>query len=421
MDRSRVLLPATVARFVVVALFFDSLAPLFPVIARDHALSDAAFQALLGACFLVFALAQLLSVPVIRRIGLHHAAGLSCLYLGAAAAVICTSGHPAVFAVLFVSLFGVNSIGSNATRVALRNVTSDEGFRRLFAWASSFVELMQTATPVLAGAIAAAFGWRWAVVALVAPVVLAGAVIEWSTVRHRSPHPNPQTAGAYGGWRTVLSRRTFLIPTLMAAALQISFAPLLARLPFLAANDLGLGPFGVGVVLCLDSVVVALGLLVCGLLAKRLATRAKALIGCAILLGGVVLMVSSLWTTPWFGVAGILLATAAFGFIYIPCASEALNGPETERVTASALFGFLQPVVAGISVGLGSLLPLSLLTGGALMTALALVLTTLLAALWRTGPAPATGADTDTGADMGEGAGPPATDTGAGPPAQRLD
>ncbi len=134
---------ATAARFVAVALFFGALAPLIPRMAESNRFSSAAFQNIIGVCFVAFAIFQLISIPVISLIGLRRSASLSCLYIAVASVMLCMTNATYPFALIFVSLCAVNSIGSNATRVALRQATSRRGFKRIFAWASGGVQTAQ--------------------------------------------------------------------------------------------------------------------------------------------------------------------------------------------------------------------------------------------------------------------------------------
>lgn len=83
-----------------------------------------------------------------------------------------------MFVLIFVSVFAVNSIGSNATRVALRQATSHRRFKRIFAWASGGVQITQMFMPFVTGVLIAFWGWRWAVIVLAIPVVIAGVWIE---------------------------------------------------------------------------------------------------------------------------------------------------------------------------------------------------------------------------------------------------
>ena len=65
---------------------------------------------------------------------------------------------------------------------------------------------------------------------------------------------------------------------------------------------------------------------------------------------GFLLIATSLYLNIYYAVAGILLVQGALGFIVVPCSEDALSAFENRRATASALFGFVQSVVGGLSV-----------------------------------------------------------------------
>lgn len=180
---------AIMARFVAVALFFDALVPLFPSMVASYRLTDQQFQMLLGACYFAFAGAQLVSVPVISRLGLYRSVSVSCLGVGIAALCLCLADSAMLFATAFVLMFACNSIGSNATRVALRDASSEHGFKRLIAWLGSVVEIQQIAMPFLAGVMIATLGWRFALMALVAPVMVAGMWLGYAFSRSQEASP----------------------------------------------------------------------------------------------------------------------------------------------------------------------------------------------------------------------------------------
>lgn len=364
---------AAIARFVTVALFFDATAPLFPQMAASHQLSSGTFQTLLGVCYVTFAVVQLASAPVIEKIGLYRSSAFSCVYLGVASALLCSTRSPELFAAFFLSMFAVNSIGANATRVALREATSDAGYKRLFAWATGGIEIKQIVMPVIAGTIASAFGWRWALMALVVPVVIAGIWIEIAD-QGRQAKPDCAVSNNTGlsSWKTIVMMPAFLVPTLIAAAFQIAFSPLSARLPFILANEALLEPAMVGLVLSGASGLVATGLFLCGHLVSRWPSARLLSLGVGIMAGGLLLTILSNALGISYAIGGVILVQGALGFIVVPCSGDALSASETQRVKASALFGFIQAIVAGLSVTLAGVVGLPNVGGSITLTALSL-------------------------------------------------
>jgi len=355
--KPRGLLLAAVARFVVVALFFDSLAPLFPQMAASYGLSSNYFQILLGVSYAAFAAFQLVSVPIINRIGIFRTITLSSIYLGVAAVLLCLSNHILIFAAVLLSMFIGNSVGSNATRVALRAATTDNGFKRLLARATGLVEVKQIAMPFIAGSIAAAFSWRASLLLLVTPVVIAGAWIQCAG-KAETLRPLPQTVHLTG-WLEILHSRRFLVPTLIAASFQIVFSPLSARLPFLLAHEAGLSSALVGSVLSAASATIAIGLFLSAHLIGRWSSRKIMMLGCTAMFAGLICMLMQhVYGVAW-AVVGAILVQSALGFIVVPCSGDALNSFAENRTQASGLFGFIQPTVSGLCVALTGALNLS--------------------------------------------------------------
>ncbi|MBB3213817.1 hypothetical protein FHW67_003118 [Herbaspirillum sp. Sphag1AN] len=363
-------------RFVVVALFFDALAPLLPYMADGNAISVQQFQSLLGACYLVFALSQLASASIIAVLGVYRAIALSSLSMSGVGLVMCLAEDAMVFSSMFLTLFACNGVGANATRVALRTASSEAGFKRLLAWITGAVEIKQMAMPVVVAAITAAFGWRWALAALVLPVLLVGG---WMQLMPRQ-WPAAQANAVTSGWIKIASTRTFLMPTLIAAAFEIGFSPVSARLPFILSTELALSPLMTGLVLSCSSAAVAAGLLISGYLATSRSSRSLINLGLLLLCTGLCCTVAGTQFGWHYAVSGMIVMQTACGFIVIPCAADAINTVEVDRVRASALFGFVQPVVCGLAVAFAALIPGSGTVVALLMMALSLCLMVLLLA-----------------------------------------
>lgn len=374
---------AAVARFAAVALFFDSLAPLFPQMAAQFDLPGNAFQLVLGISYSAFAACQLLAAHIIRKIGLYRTIAWSSMYLGAAVAAVCLAHSTAIFVAALLSMFIGNSFGSNATRLALREATTDTGFKRMFAWASGTVQIKQIAMPCVAVAISAAFDWRVAMFLLVIPVVMAGAWIALAPKpldRLIADATSPRN-GQPIGWLAVLRCRAFLIPTLIAAIFQIAFSPLSARLPFLLAHEAGWSPASIGLGLSGASAAIAAGFFLSGHLISRWTSRRILLLGWTLMCVALLCMLLQ----RIFGVAGIVAGTfivqAALGLITVPCSGDALSAfSAADRIRASSLFGLIQPAVSGLSVAMVGALDVPNVQAAIVLTA---VSATLIAAVAR--------------------------------------
>ncbi|WP_167541896.1 MFS transporter [Herbaspirillum rhizosphaerae] len=346
---------AAIGRFVVVALFFDALAPLLPAMANSNQLSTQQFQLLLGVCYIAFSLSQLASVPIIAMLGVYRPAALSCILLGIAGLTLCAANDAVLFSMAFLAMFAVNGIGANATRVALREANSDQGFKRILAWASGIVEVKQIAMPALVGIVAATFGWRWALVMLVLPVLMIGL---WLSLAQRGQRTDTTAKVAQASnWRNIMMTPAFFMPTLSAASFQVSFAPAAARLPFFLSDTTGFDPVSAGLTLSCASGLVAAGMFLSGCLAPRRSSRNLIGIGIMVVFAGLSCMLAGTYFGTPYAIAGLILVQAAFGFIIIPCSADAIDATPSERVKASALFGFIQPIVGGLAVALAGRIP----------------------------------------------------------------
>lgn len=342
---------SALARFMVVALFFDALAPLFPQISASYGISADRFQSILGASYIAFAMSQLASVHAIKILGLFRTAAMSCLYLGIASALICIFEDPSLFAICFVSMFVVNGIGSNATRVALREATTDDRFRRLFGWASGAVQIKQIFMPLLAGTLAVTYGWRSALLVLAAPVILAGIFIEFSTLnRAKKQGAELQSKSIFSRWAAVIVMPSFLRPTLTAAAFQIAFGPLTAQLPFLLSERSGFTSTSVGLTLSAASAAIAIGFFISAHLSAKISSASMIMLGIIVMIVGSICVIVGNFYNLMAVIVGIIIIQSSIGFVMTACSGDALSASDTNRTTASALFGFLQPTVGGLAV-----------------------------------------------------------------------
>ena len=347
--------------------------------AASNHLSVTQFQFLLGMCSIVFALFQLVSIPVIAALGTHRSAAASCIALTMGSIILSLNTGATGFGLVFLSMFAVNSIGANATRLTLRDASSEAGFKRLLAWASSAVEIKQIAIPFIAGAMITGIGWRWALIVLVTPIFATG--IWLVLVSKNRPIVSAMMHVGIADWQKIVSMPAFFIPTLTQASFQLAFSPVTARLPFLLSGEAGLSPLMTGLVLSSANALVATGLLVSGYLAPRCSSRSLIKTGVAIMCAGLSCMLASKFLDIHYAIAGMILMQAAFGFIVIPCTADAINTPKADRVSASALFGFLQPFICGLAVVFAGSVNTSGINMAIVMTMCSVTLILLLLAL----------------------------------------
>ncbi|WP_374834669.1 MFS transporter [Paenochrobactrum pullorum] len=386
-EKPQSLVWAAVVRFMTVALFFDALAPLFPLMATSNGLSPAFFQILLGTCYLIFAFSQLTSVSIINMIGLYRSSATSCLYLGLATVALSLIQNPNVFIIIFLSMFVANSIGSNATRVILREATNESGYKRLIGWATSLVEIKQIAMPFIAGVVAAKYGWRFAVVLLVIPVVSAGIWLEFVDQKHRAQSyikPTENKNSKKSGWLALMVMPTFYIPTLTLAAFQIAFSLLVVSLPFILFEEAKLPQAVIGLILSADNGFVAICLFLSGYLAPYCSSDRLLNIGIIIMAIGIIIIGLSFLLGIYYAIIGIIIFNGAFGFITVPCSGDILNISEPLRTKASSLLGFVQTISGGIFVGLFGLFKIPLIKGTIIVAIISITLiVTIKVISWR--------------------------------------
>ncbi|SDV47794.1 MFS transporter [Chitinasiproducens palmae] len=349
---------AIVWRYVAVALFFDSLPTLTPQLALAFGLSSNAFQTVLGSAFVAFALAQLASAPVIARVGTRTAIVCATLYLGVGATLVCLVTAPFAFVLIFLSMFAVNSIGSNATRLLTARLEQGGGRGVLFARAYGWAQAKNVVAPLLVGAIAATFGWRMALLMAIAPVIAVGIWVGSAMQRIDgiSPDCSPRTRC----WLAVLRSRSFIVPTLIAAAFQPAFGCAAARLPFHLADRVGADAFAIGLTVALASAAIATGVVVGSRLARRWSSRRSIAVGSLMMGAGLIcLLLAQTDAPPIIATTGLIAIQSAYGFIVVPCLGEALDTTDERRLPASSLFGFVQPAIGGLSVALSGTSPLS--------------------------------------------------------------
>ncbi|QWK80361.1 MFS transporter [Ochrobactrum sp. BTU1] len=374
------LVSAAVSRFVAVALLFDGLAPLFPSMAISGGLTPARFQSIIGCCYAIFACSQLISPLLIAAFGLYRSCAISCLYFGCAATVIACTHNPAVFIVFFSSMFAANSVGSNATRVALHQLTDPNRYKKVIGWVLALVEITQIAIPFLISAFAFAYGWRLALLFLAIPAVTVGCYVVSIDRRHWVRRDVPRARSSKTDWQALFGMPVFLRPVLRVVAYQIGFSVLVARLPFIVEHQANLHQIVGGLILSLDNAFVALCLIVGGCRAPSYSSSILSRIGLSLMVMGVTTIGLSYFLGIYAAIVGIVLFNGAYGFIGVPGSADPLNVPEALRVKASGLLGFLQPMTGGLSVAILSMPELPLIDSAlaaALLSTLLLILTML--------------------------------------------
>lgn len=340
---------AMVARFAAIALFFDGMEPLLPEIARSFSLKNHDFQKILGLSFSAFAAMQLLSVYVIGQLGLYRCILFSSLAVSLSALLLCMARETYSLIIIFILMFAVNSIGSNATRIALRNLTSDAEFKRYFSWANAIIQIKQILVPAVEGATAMVYGWRWALFVLVFPVVVVSLWLgSMDKDRMALLNIDQATVKLFAIQKLFKEKKTGLSRTILSlAAFHVCFAYTTAWFAFILANDMAISVGSVGILFSLASGLIALSFLLSASLSARYSDEFILAIG----VGSMICASLALFIGHgWLLIVGILLLYFSYGFITVPCTANIMNTELQYRTLASAILGFTPPLAGGLSV-----------------------------------------------------------------------
>ena len=212
---------------------------------------------------------------------------------------------------MFTSIFLVNSVGSNATRIELRNITNNTFFRRVFANTTSFVQFGHILMPFLSGMIAYNYGWEYALLALVGPVGIVG--LFYFRVAEKKYHKqNSYTMPNMDSFADTVKNREIILPLFITIFYQISFGPITARLPFLVGADVNAGSNTVGLVISISSGALALSFLASGYFSKKINDHRIIIIGLVILSIGLSLIcLGYLQGNHWPTVSGFIVFQAS--------------------------------------------------------------------------------------------------------------
>jgi DHA1 family bicyclomycin/chloramphenicol resistance-like MFS transporter len=340
----------------------DLYLPALPALREGFGASMAAVQMTLSTLLVCFGLGQLVCGPLADQFGRRPVllAGLA-LYVGAA--LMC-AWAPSIG--LLIAARGLQGVGMAAAVVCARAMVRDlyEPYQGTHVMSKALTGLgfIAISSPVLGGLLAAAFGWR---AALLATGVFAAAALALialrvpETARQLNPHatrPGPLLAT----FVRIARHPTFLAWTLLTSATYGGLLAFLAGSSFTYMSSFGLSRSGYGLAVASSSAAYVLGTYQCRrwLLAHgiRGAVRRGGLIT---LTGGVLYAMPalaeahSLWS--------LLAAQGLYAFghgIHQPCGQAGVVGPfAREAGSASALSGF---VLSSAAFAMGTWLGVSI-------------------------------------------------------------
>lgn len=353
---------AMIARFAVIALFFDGLGPLLPELSISFGATDRQFQKIIALALIVFAVFQLVSAAVIAHLGLYQSIIASSLALVIATVLLCLLENAWLMIGLFIALFAINSIGASATRIALRDLTSHHQFKKIFSRANALTQVLQIFTPGIAGGLAALYGWRWAILGMVLPIAVVNVWLHMSNPSQLESFNLPRSHLTLANARSLLQIRPVLVALLTHCLFYLCFAYTLNWLPFILAHQMTLPTEIVGSLISLFYAASAAGFMLSGYLAGRLKDKKICAIGLTLMVTTITLLMltqgldpmSQAATLAWL--VGILLLELAYGFIVLPNTAIVMNVHPTHRPVASALLGFSAALSAGATMFLMAIL-----------------------------------------------------------------
>ncbi|MDC6168435.1 Bcr/CflA family efflux MFS transporter [Paucibacter sp. XJ19-41] len=340
----------------------DLYLPALPALRADLAAPMAATQLTLSALMLCFGFGQLLLGPLSDRIGRRPVllAGLA-LYAGAAVA-----GALAADIWLLVICRALQGLALAAAVVGARAMLRDwfepQQGARVMARALGGLGVLAMLAPPLGGALAGAFGCRWALLA----IALAGAAA-LALVTLRIPEslakPDPEALRPrrlLANWALVLAHPSFRAYTLLTSLAYGTLYTFLAASAFVFIEVLGLSRGHYGLLVGLGAGIYVLGTLLCRRWLARLSLARTVRRGAFFTFTGACGLGLAAWVWPpsvWALMIPHVFIMLGHGVLQ-PCSQAGAVGPFPKQAgAAAALSGFASALVA---FALGGWLGLSL-------------------------------------------------------------
>lgn len=349
---------ALILRTVLVTMLFEALTPVLPNIGADLGISQPHLQALLSLAVILIAVASLSAPLIIDRIGRRRAVTLSAIAVCACGLSSTVAPNYPFYAAAILAMYAANAFGSAANRALLRDVVQHDQYKRIFAFGQAALEVICILVPLVAAALAAAWGWRWMFATFCLAVLLVPVLFAWlvpksaMTLGTSSPIPTPTPGGIA---RLCL---TLWLPLILLCATQAGYSALLVAKPFLLAERFGLSLVSIGAVLSGFAGVGALGYLCSGALMKYVAERHLVIAG-LILQAYATLALALLSETHTVALPLFLsaLVAAQIGYcLIVPVANGwAMNVPQPCRSAVASMLLGLQALIGGAAAFFASI------------------------------------------------------------------
>jgi predicted MFS family arabinose efflux permease len=347
----RLILVLGLAGFIVMA---DNwvVSPLLPSIARTLGVEPARAGILIAAYMLPFGLFQLLYGPLADRFGKLRVVGVSLVFFTVATG-LCALGTGIGDLTAYRALTGVFAAATMPVSLALiGDLVPMKQRQQAIASFMGIAFLGQATSMTIGGTIAAVTSWRgvfitYAVVAAVITVVLLVTARSFASELHGDP--NSQFVRPYA---RLLghgpSLRTYLIVFFEGILVLGSFSYLGAY----AARNLGLGTFGIGLLMAMFGVGVIAASRASARLAKRIGRNRLVALG-LISAAAADLLVAAGPTHLAVAALGVLLLGLGFMFAHSSLLTTATQFAEKARGTAMSLVAFAFMVGGALGTALG--------------------------------------------------------------------
>lgn len=338
----------------------DLYLPALPMLTESFASPMPLAQLTLSALLLAFGCSQLIWGPLSDRFGRRPVllCGLAAYTLASVGSVLAPS------MAMLVAWRIVQGAAMGAVVMCARAIVRDlyqptEGARIMSKGLSGLGVLACVCAP-LGGLLAELFGWRAALMALVAfggGALLLIALRFQETLQQKNPQAL-QLATLLETWASICSNPTFLAFSALSAASYGGLFTFLATSSFVFIKVLGLTKTQFGLVLLFSAFFYIVGTFACRRLIVRFGVRKSVAIAAVLSLSGGTLMAG----LAWMGIHqvwALLLPQALFMVghgVHQPCGQSGAVGPFPRSAgAASAMNGFLMMLVAfGMGAWLGT-------------------------------------------------------------------
>ena len=347
----------------------DLYLPSFPQLAADFGVDETGAQLTLTASLVGIGVGQLILGPASDRFGRRRP-----LIIGAA--ICCLAGALAVFSptlpVLIAARFVQGATGAAGMvigRAVIADIATGATAARAFSLVMTIGGIAPIVGPVVGGFIAGPLGWRGALVIVfaltVGMLVVALAAIPETHPVSRREHLRARAAEDGSALRDLRSR-LFIGNALICA---FSFAGLMAYVsaaPFLYQGVIGLDPAQFGLAFGANALVLVVATFIASRLAGRWMPRRILTLGLVVMAAAAAAfaLVALTGMAAWLMALCLPLFLGGFGLLQGNAVAAAIGAVPRAAGTASAIIGFSQFALAGVStamVGAGSIgLPVSL-------------------------------------------------------------